>query len=56
MYANGQNYGSQIKEICKLLEADPLIDLFPEQLHETLEVLVITEDVVLGQDILEASC
>lgn len=52
---NGQNYGSQIKEICKLLECDPLIDLLPEEFHEALEILVIAEDVVLGQDILEAT-
>ena len=51
----GQNYGSQIKEISELLRGDALIDLLAEELHEALEVLVVAEDVVLGQDVLEAT-
>lgn len=51
----GQNYGSQIKEVCELLGRDALVDFLPEELHEALEVLIVAEDVVLGQDVLEAS-
>lgn len=47
--------GSQIKEVRELLGRDALIDLLPEELHEALEVLVVAEDVVLGEDVLEAS-
>lgn len=47
--------GSQIKEVCELLGRDALVDLLPEELHEALEVLVVAEDVVLGEDVLEAS-
>ena len=51
----GQNYGSQIKEVSELLRGDAFIDLLAEELHEALEVLVVAEDVVLGQDVLEAT-
>ncbi len=46
---------SQIKETSEFLKWDSFIYFLPEHLHQTFQVFVITEDVVLCQDVLETS-
>lgn len=52
---NSVKQSSQIKKSAELLQRYPLVHLLSKELHQALQVRVITEDVVLSQHCLETS-
>lgn len=47
---------SKINESRKLISIYSLVNFFSKQLHQTFQILIVTEDIVFSEDIHEASC